>query len=216
MDRIEYTSFVATSSFRNNSFSWSSTGSLALTTSFIYTPALFLLPTPDSDRSFKSESPTGAIAGALVGVMVVVVAAIAVVLLVVLVLRRRQRKIPHGPDTQERTVDNAIYAGNNLWSVVSSIYRQSNIHGVWRWHECIFSSLVPRPLLDFISQLWRNSTFLHSCKIKSGSMQPGNEAKYSLLHPCFYSNRWVLYWQEVVDSVSSTTGSCKRVFLFTV
>ena len=58
-----------------------------------------------------SESPAGAIAGALVGVMVVV-AAITVLLLVVLVLRRRQRKIPHEPDTQERTVDNAIYAGS--------------------------------------------------------------------------------------------------------
>ena len=70
-----------------------------------------------------SESPAGAIAGALVGVMVVVVAAIAVVLLVVLVLRRRQRKSPHAPDTQERTVDNAIYAGsvshNCTWNVVT-------------------------------------------------------------------------------------------------
>ena len=65
--------------------------------------------TPGSD---VSESPAGAIAGALVGVMVVVVAAIAVVLLVVLVVRRRQRKSPHEPDTQERTVDNAIYAGS--------------------------------------------------------------------------------------------------------
>ena len=44
--------------------------------------------------------------------MVVVVAAIAVVLLVVLVLRKRQRKSPHEPDTQEKTVDNAIYAGS--------------------------------------------------------------------------------------------------------
>ena len=59
-----------------------------------------------------SESPAGAIAGALVVVVVVVVAAIAVVLLVVLVLRRRQKKIPHVPDTQERTVDNPIYAGS--------------------------------------------------------------------------------------------------------
>ena len=69
-----------------------------------------------------SESPAGTIAGALVGVMVVVVAAIAVVLLVVLVLRRRQRKSPHAPDTRERTVDNAIYAGsvsNCTWNVVT-------------------------------------------------------------------------------------------------
>ena len=78
---------------------------------FIYiTPALSLLPTPGSDRS---SVPAGAIAGALVVVMVVVVAAIVVVLLVVLVLRRRQRKSPHAPDTQERTVDNTIYTGNN-------------------------------------------------------------------------------------------------------
>ena len=69
-----------------------------------------------------SESPAGAIAGALVGVMVVVVvAAITVLLLVLLVLRRRQRKSSHAPDTQERTVDNAIYAGS-----VSH-----NCNGVW-------------------------------------------------------------------------------------
>ena len=92
-----------------------------------------MLPNPDtfppvvtqgSDRSPVSESLAGAIAGALVGVMVVVVAAIAVVLLVVLVLRRRQRKISHGPDTQERTVDNPIYAGsvsqNCTWNVFTS------------------------------------------------------------------------------------------------
>ena len=30
-------------------------------------------------------------------------------------------------------------------------------------------SLVPRPLPDFISQLWRKIEFLHSCEIKSGS-----------------------------------------------
>ena len=72
-----------------------------------------------------SESPAGAIAGALVGVVVVVVvAAITVVLLVVLVLRRRQRKNSHAPDTQDRTVDNPIYAGsvshNCTWNVVTS------------------------------------------------------------------------------------------------
>ena len=78
------------------------------------TPALSLLPNRGSDGSPVSGSPAGAIAGALVGVMVVVVvvAAIVVVLLVVLVVRRRQRKSPHEPDTQERTVDNAIYAGS--------------------------------------------------------------------------------------------------------
>ena len=38
---------------------------------------------------------------------------------------------------------------------------------------------------------------------------------YSPLHPCSCDNRWVLfpiYWQEVVDSVSYTTGSCKMMF----
>ena len=59
-----------------------------------------------------SDSPAGAIAGALVGVVVVVVGAIAVVLLVVLVLRRKQRKNPREPDYQEKTVDNPIYAGS--------------------------------------------------------------------------------------------------------
>ena len=56
------------------------------------------------------EVPVGAIAGALVGVMVV--AAIAVVLLVVLVLRRRQRKIPQEVDSQERSLNNPTYTGS--------------------------------------------------------------------------------------------------------
>ena len=79
------------------------------------TDTLSPVVTPGPD---VSESPAGAIAGAIAGalvgvmVVVVVVAAIVVVLLVVLVLRKRQRKSPHAPDTQERTVDNAIYAGS--------------------------------------------------------------------------------------------------------
>ena len=52
--------------------------------------------------------------------MVVVVAAIAVVLLVVLLLRKKQRKYPHEPDTQEKTVENPIYAGS-----------VSHVYGVW-------------------------------------------------------------------------------------
>ena len=87
------------------------------------TDTLSPVVTPGSD---VSESPAGAIAGALAGVVVAVVAAITVLLLVVLVLRRRQRKSPHEPDTQERTVDNPIYAGNNPSSVDSSICRRSN------------------------------------------------------------------------------------------
>ena len=78
-----------------------------------YCSIVLLTITPGTDHSFKSGSPAGAIAGALVGVMVVVVAAVAVVLLVVLVRRRRQKKSPHEVDSQERTVDNAVYAGNN-------------------------------------------------------------------------------------------------------
>ena len=77
-----------------------------------YTPVSSLVPTPGSDTSPVSESPAGAIAGALVGVMVVVVAAVAVVLLVVLLLRRWQRKSPHEVDSQERNVDNPIYSGS--------------------------------------------------------------------------------------------------------
>ena len=84
-----------------------------------YTSSLSLRPTPGSDRSPVNESPAGAIAGALVGVMVVVVAAIAVVLLVVLLLRKRQRKRPHEPDTQEKTVENPMFAGS-----------VSHVHGV--------------------------------------------------------------------------------------
>ena len=75
-----------------------------------YTPVSSLVPTPGSDSSPVSDSP--AIAGALVGVVMVVVGAIAVVLLVVLVRRRRQRKSPHEVDSQERNVDNPIYAGS--------------------------------------------------------------------------------------------------------
>ena len=88
--------------------------------SVTYTAALSLLPTPGSDDFLKNDSPAGAIAGALVGVMVLVVAAVAVVVLVVLALRRRQRKPLHEPETQERTVDNPIYAGSI-----------SDVHGVW-------------------------------------------------------------------------------------
>ena len=84
------------------------------------TSSLSLLPTPGSDRSPVNESPAGAIAGALVGVMVVVVAAIAVVVLVILLLRKRQRKCPHEPDTQEKTLENPIYAGS-----------VSHVYGVW-------------------------------------------------------------------------------------
>ena len=42
-----------------------------------------------------------------------------------------------------------------------------------------------------------------------------NISQYSPLHSCFYGNRWVLfsiYWQEVVDSVSYTIGSCTIMF----
>ena len=81
----------------------------------IYTSALSLRPTPSSDRSPVNETPAGAIAGALVGVMVVVVVVVAatvVLLLVVLLQRKRQRKHPHEPDTQEKTPENPIYTGS--------------------------------------------------------------------------------------------------------
>ena len=55
------------------------------------------------------EVPVGAIAGALVGVMVVAI--LVVVLLVVLVLRRRRRKIPQ-VDSRERTLNNTTYTGS--------------------------------------------------------------------------------------------------------
>ena len=57
------------------------------------------------------EVLVGPIIGALVGLMVVVVAALAVVLLVVLVLKKRQKKVPHEVDAQERTLYNPIYTG---------------------------------------------------------------------------------------------------------
>ena len=56
------------------------------------------------------EVPVGAIAGALVGVMVVAI--LAVVLLVVLVLRRRRRKIPQEVYSQERSLNNPTYTGS--------------------------------------------------------------------------------------------------------
>ena len=65
-------------------------------------PLLSLLPTPGS-RTPVGGIPVGPIAGVLVGLMVVVVAALVVVLLVVLVLRKRQKKVPHEVDAQERT-----------------------------------------------------------------------------------------------------------------
>ena len=68
---------------------------------FSHTSSLSLLPTPGGMP--VGEVPVGAIAGTLVGLMMVVVAALAVVLLVVLVLRKRQKKIPHEVDAQERT-----------------------------------------------------------------------------------------------------------------
>ena len=75
-----------------------------------HTSSLSLLPTPGS-RTPVGGVPVGAIAGTVVGLMVVVVAALAVVLLVVLVLRKRQKKVPHEVDAQERTLDNPIYTG---------------------------------------------------------------------------------------------------------
>ena len=68
-----------------------------------HTSSLSLLPTPGGTP--VGEVPVGAIAGALVGLMVVVVvAALAVVLMVILMLRKRQKKIPHEVDAQERTL----------------------------------------------------------------------------------------------------------------
>ena len=43
--------------------------------------------------------------------MLVAVVAVLVVLLVVLVLRRRQKKQLHAVNTEERVVDNPVYAG---------------------------------------------------------------------------------------------------------
>ena len=68
-----------------------------------HTSSLSLQPTPGL-RTPVGEVPVGAIAGALVGLMVVVVGALAVVLLVVVILRKRQKKIPHEVDAQERTL----------------------------------------------------------------------------------------------------------------
>ena len=48
----------------------------------------------------------------------------------------------------------------------------------------IMRSLISRPLPDFISQLWRNSEFLHSCKIKSGSGLFVRSIATTFLHPC--------------------------------
>ena len=102
MDRIEYTSFVATLVLGTTASVEAVLNSLHQLLHLTIS-SIFSLTNPDSDHPFKSESPAGAIAGALVmAVMVVVVAVIALVLLVVLVLRRRQKKSPHAPDTQER------------------------------------------------------------------------------------------------------------------
>ena len=55
-----------------------------------------------------------------------------------------------------------------------------NMSGSEVSHSCI-TSLVPRPLPDFISQLWRNLDFLHSCEIKSGGSGLGTRLLYSLI-----------------------------------
>ena len=36
------------------------------------------------------------------------------------------------------------------------------------------------------------------------------QCSYAIIHSFLFL--WVLYWQEVVDSVSLTTGSCKMMF----
>ena len=76
-----------------------------------HTPTPSLLPTSGTGNSPSRGSPTGAIAGALVGVMLVVVVTVLVVLLVVLVLRRREKKQLHAVNTEERELDNPVYAG---------------------------------------------------------------------------------------------------------
>ena len=76
-----------------------------------HTPTPSLLPPSGTDNSPARESSAGAIAGALVGVVLVVVVAVLVVLLVVLVLRRRQKKQLHAVNTEERVLDNPVYAG---------------------------------------------------------------------------------------------------------
>jgi len=77
-----------------------------------HTPTPSLLPTSGTGNSPSRGSPTGAIAGALVGVMLVVVVTVLVVLLVVLVLRRRQKKKQlHALNTEERVLENPVYAG---------------------------------------------------------------------------------------------------------
>ena len=50
--------------------------------------------------------------------MLVVVVAVLVVLLVVLVMRRRQKKQLHAVNTEERVLDNPVYAGTLSQSLV--------------------------------------------------------------------------------------------------
>jgi len=76
-----------------------------------HTPTPSSLPTLGTDNSPARESSAGAIAGALVGILLVVAVAVLVVLLVVLMLRRRQKKKLHAVNTEERVLDNPVYAG---------------------------------------------------------------------------------------------------------
>jgi len=89
---------------------------------FAHTPTPSLLPASGTGNSPASWLPTGAIAGALVGVMLVVAVAVLVVLLVVLVMRRRQKKQLLAVNTEERVLDNPVYAG----ILFSSIYVHVN------------------------------------------------------------------------------------------
>jgi len=78
---------------------------------FSHIPTPSLLPNLGTDNSPARESSTGAIAGALVGVVLVVVVAVLLVLLVVLVLRRREKKQLHAVNTEQRMLANPICAG---------------------------------------------------------------------------------------------------------
>ena len=84
--------------------------------------------------------------------------------------------------------------------------------------ECL--ELIPHVLFPQIFRLYNiihtQQSHTHSQHTpRSIFLSISPQYMYSPLHLCCHGNRWVLffiYWQEVVDSVSYTTGSCKMMF----
>ena len=108
---------------------------------------------------------------------------------------------------------NATFEMPYCWTSVQG----SCVLHIFIGYSCIYE-LCMSPTLKR-SSVVRHFEHINGIKIRYGiifDLYTGLPHIYSPLHSCFHSNRWVLfsmYWQEVVDSVSYTTRSCKMMFL---